>query len=69
MTEEEKLQPYGEMMKENAKKGGQVTKKKLGKKHYQKMQKLGIQAKLAKKKLEKEKVEAYIKKHEQRNLY
>ena len=54
---------------ENAKKGGQVTKKKLGKKHYQRMQKLGIQAKLAKKKLEKEKVEAYIKKHEQRNLY
>ena len=69
MTEEEKLRPYGEMMKENAKKGGQVTKKKLGKEHYQKMQKLGIQAKLAKKKLEKEKVEAYIKKHEQRNLY
>jgi adenylate kinase len=69
MTEEEKLRPYGEMMKENAKKGGQVTKKKLGKKHYQRMQKLGIQTKLAKKKQEKLKVEAYIKKNEQRNLY
>lgn len=69
MTEEEKLRPYGEMMKENAKKGGQVTKKKLGKEHYQRMQKLGVKKRLENKRERKEKVEAYIKKNEQHNLY
>lgn len=68
MTKEEK-EIYDKVQKEFAAKGGQAMFDKYGKKKMSEMGKKGSKIRWDKVRAEKKKVETYIKKHEQHELY